>query len=47
MSKKKNIVFSEEELGEFYNSFPEVSKHYLSKNMKHILARTFPCYSKL
>jgi hypothetical protein len=44
MSKKKNTIFSEEELREFYNSLPEISKHYLSKNMKHMTPLSFVAY---
>lgn len=44
MSKKKNAIYSEEELREFYNSLPEISKHYLSKNMKHMTPLAFATY---
>jgi hypothetical protein len=44
MSKKKNAIFSEEEFREFHNSLPEISKHYLSKNMKHMTPLSFVTY---
>jgi hypothetical protein len=43
MSKKKNPIFSEE-LREFYDSLPEISKRYLSKNMKHLTPLAFVNY---
>jgi hypothetical protein len=44
MSKKKNQIFSEQELREFYDSLPEISKRYLSKNMKHLTPLAFVNY---
>jgi hypothetical protein len=44
MSKKRNTIFSEEELREFYNSLPEISKHYLSKNMQLMSPDSFVAY---
>ena len=44
MSKKKNKIFSEEEISEFYNSLPEISKHYLSKKMKYLTPLAFVNY---
>jgi len=44
MSKKKNTTFSEEELREFYNSLPEISKRYFSKNMKYLTPLAFVNY---
>ena len=44
MSMKKNAIFSEEELREFFASLPEISKHYLSKNMKQMTPQSFVTY---
>ena len=44
MSKAKHKSFSEEELREFYNSLPEISKQYLSKNMKYMTPQSFVTY---
>jgi hypothetical protein len=44
MSKKNKAIFSEEELREFYEGLPEISEHYLSKNMRQMTPQSFVTY---